>query len=116
MADHSIRIIRASLLTGARAARGTVVIIDVLRACRIAGEDEACAEYLMRCLQGEQPNPAEYVDRARAAMIADVEQRLNAGTFPWADIDACAALDRFDFVIRVSREDGLLVARQYHVE
>jgi 2-phosphosulfolactate phosphatase len=71
-----------------------------------AEEDEACAAYLESLVRG-RALPA-------AALVADVRKRLRgdhpARTWP-EDVERSFSVDRFDFAIRVVREDGLAVAR-----
>lgn len=77
-------------------------------------EDLACAEYLEALLRGESPNVEEYLDRVRNSH--DGKQFLE-GSFPHApatDIDHCTSVDKFNFVMPVTRENGRHVMRAVH--
>ena len=76
-------------------------------------EDLACAEYLRARLDGDRPDPAPYLARAKAA-----GQRLRRAVemdYPGVhadDLDLCLDLGRFDFALRAREEDGLLTLRK----
>ncbi len=73
---------------------------------RPAQEDEACAAYLEGLLLGRP------VERPPALLLrSDWEDRLWPDWFPRSDAELACDVDRFDFALPVSREDGLLVAR-----
>lgn len=120
----------ARFLDGARSATGHAVIVDVFRAfttaafCVAAGardvtvvsmgengilhsdEDDACAEYVAARLRGARPDTA--------AMIAQLWEHEDPNWpewFPRRDAELACEVDRFDFALPVTREDGLLVAR-----
>jgi 2-phosphosulfolactate phosphatase len=72
-------------------------------------EDAACADYVEALLRGETPD--------RKAIVRRVLDTPNGRAFldparpelPAADMDDCTAIDRFDFYLRVRRQEGLLV-------
>jgi 2-phosphosulfolactate phosphatase len=74
-------------------------------------EDIACAEYLEALLESHKPDPAPFVQRVYASRDAfqhlDPEQKA----FPLSDLDYCTQIDRFEFAMPITREDGLLVMR-----
>jgi 2-phosphosulfolactate phosphatase len=75
-------------------------------------EDMACADYVQALLQGENP-PTELV--VQRVLDSDVARHLflNPGQPAYSpdDLPYCTAINRFDFAMRVKREDGLLVMR-----
>ncbi|MEU8760775.1 2-phosphosulfolactate phosphatase [Streptomyces sp. NPDC048659] len=96
-----------------RAAGGGPVTFVVTGEDGRAEEDRACAEYLARALDGtgEEPDPAPYVERARASRAAaELAAGLRAGAHP-DDVALCLEVDRFPFAMRARREDALTVLR-----
>ncbi|MFM9373742.1 2-phosphosulfolactate phosphatase [Streptomyces sp. Da 82-17] len=78
-----------------------------------AAEDLACAAYLdQRLADGEHPDPAPYVHRARTSPAADdLRTGHRLGSHP-DDVELCVEVDRFDFAMRMEREEtGLPVLR-----
>jgi 2-phosphosulfolactate phosphatase len=75
-------------------------------------EDEQCALYLRNLLLGVTPDH----DSVRSLMLAGSEARKygNPATphFPVEDRDMAATIDSHNFAIRVTKEQGLLVARK----
>ena len=74
-------------------------------------EDLACAEYLESILKGQKPDPAPYVDRVYRSRDALRHLDPNLPAFPRSDLDHCTHIDAFDFVMRVSKENGRPVLR-----
>lgn len=74
-------------------------------------EDLACAEYLEALLNGDQPNPAPYVERVLRSRDALMHLDPNLPAFPRTDLDHCAHIDAFDFVMLVTKENGRNVMR-----
>lgn len=78
-------------------------------------EDEQCALFMRNLLQGVIPDQAS----VRSLILAGSEARKygNPATphFPTEDRDMAVTIDSHDFAIRVTREDGLLVARKQSV-
>jgi 2-phosphosulfolactate phosphatase len=74
-------------------------------------EDLACAEYLEALLKGEQPNPEPF--RHRVINSRDGLQHLDPLqiAFPLTDLDYCAHIDAFNFVMLVTKENGQHVMR-----
>jgi 2-phosphosulfolactate phosphatase len=75
-------------------------------------EDLACADYLAALLQGQTPDPAPYLERARCSEAAQKFYNPAKPDFPAEDMDCCLALDRFDFALPIERVDGLLRIRK----
>ena len=74
-------------------------------------EDLACAEYLEGLLNGDQPNPAPYVERVLRSRDALMHLDPNLPAFPRTDLDHCSHIDAFDFVMLVTKENGRNVMR-----
>ncbi len=74
-------------------------------------EDLAYAEYLESLLKGEHPDTEPFVRRVYESR--DALQHLDpAGiAFPLSDLDYCTQIDRFDFSMPITREDGRLIMR-----
>jgi 2-phosphosulfolactate phosphatase len=76
-------------------------------------EDELCALYLRNLLQGRRPDP-EAVRKlvlagGEAAKFGDPKQPH----FHREDLEIALEINKYDFAIRVGKEDGFLVARRY---
>lgn len=78
-------------------------------------EDELCALYLRNRLQGRRPDKAATTSLARCGHEAAGFGTPEKPYQPAADLDMALQIDAFDFTIRVTREDGLLVARRHAV-
>jgi len=74
-------------------------------------EDLACAEYLEALLKGQRPDPAPYIDRVCRSRDALMHLDPNLPAFPRSDLDHCANIDAFDFVMQVTKENGRHVMR-----
>lgn len=74
-------------------------------------EDRACAEYLESLLLGRATNAPDFLERARNSH--DGRQFLEAAMphAPITDLDYCTSLDRYNFVMPVTRRDGCVVMR-----
>jgi 2-phosphosulfolactate phosphatase len=74
-------------------------------------EDAACADYLAALLRGESPEAAPFLRRVYESRPGQVFADPARPEFPSTDLDYCTQVDRFDFAMLASREDGLLVMR-----
>lgn len=74
-------------------------------------EDLACAEYLESLLKNQQPDPAPYIERIIKSRDALLHLDLALPEFPPSDLDHCTSIDRFDFAMLVSKENGRSVLR-----
>lgn len=74
-------------------------------------EDLACAEYLEALLRGKRPDPAPYIERVMRSRDALMHLDPNLPAFPRTDLDHCSSIDRFDFAMLVTKEDGRHVMR-----
>jgi 2-phosphosulfolactate phosphatase len=104
------------------AARRPQVVTFIITGARPAGallgwpatrgdEDLACADYLRSLLEGAEADPAWAVRRVRQSLNGRVFADIQCLERPAADLDLCTAVDRFDFAMQVTRQDGLLVLR-----
>jgi len=74
-------------------------------------EDLACAQYLEALLKGQRPNPAPYIERVYRSRDRLLDPIFLSPAFPKSDLDHCANVDRFDFVMNVTKENGRHVMR-----
>jgi 2-phosphosulfolactate phosphatase len=74
-------------------------------------EDQACAEYLQALMQGGYPDPAPFLDRVKNSREAKLFENPARPEFPFSDIAYCTEIDRFDFAMPVTRENGRHVMR-----
>lgn len=90
------------------AATVTFVITGILQD-RDGDEDAACADYMAARLAGQSPDPGAYLQRVlnstSGRLFADPAQP----DFPFTDLAYCTAVDRFDFAMPVTRQNGRLV-------
>lgn len=83
-----------------------------------ADEDLACAEYIAALLDDPATAAGPYAGRVGAsAAAARIRRLLSEGArgFDPSDIGLCSEANRFDFAMRASEEDGLLVLRRVAV-
>ena len=74
-------------------------------------EDELCAEYIRSLLLEEPLADIETkADELRYTEGKKFFDPAQAHIFPRRDFDLCTMCDRFDFVLRIRRENGLLYA------
>ena len=74
-------------------------------------EDIACAEYLEELLKGNQPDVKPYLKRVLESRDAFPHLNPEERAFPRSDLDYCTQIDRFDFAMPITREDGKLIMR-----
>ena len=74
-------------------------------------EDLACAEYLEASLLGKRPNPAPFLERVMRSRDALMHLDPDLPAFPRTDLDYCSSIDRFDFSMLVTKENGHHVMR-----
>jgi 2-phosphosulfolactate phosphatase len=117
--DHAGVLLAASMVcAGATAALlralappSVTLVITGTWSDRDGDEDHACADLIEALLRGEDPPRAPFAERVRNS---DFGRRFSAGTdpnLPEADLDCCAAVDRFDFALPIRRTPGGLVIR-----
>lgn len=118
--DHARVLLAASLvcagattaLLRALAPPSVSLVVTGVWSDRDGDEDHACADLIEALLRGGDPPRAPYAARVRDA---DFGRRFSAGTdphLPVADLDCCAAVDRFDFALPILRTPGGLVMRR----
>jgi 2-phosphosulfolactate phosphatase len=118
--DHAGVLLAASLVcAGATAAYlralappSVTLVVTGTWSDRDGDEDHACADLIEALLRGEDPPRERYATRVRES---DFGRRFHAGTdphLPAADLDCCAAVDRFDFALPIRRtDDGMVIGR-----
>jgi 2-phosphosulfolactate phosphatase len=77
-------------------------------------EDLACAEYLEARLRSELPSVEPYLERVRQSKDAQFHFTPNQTLFPALDIDLCISLDKFDFAMPITKENGRFIMRAIH--
>lgn len=76
-----------------------------------ADEDELCAIHLRNLLEGRSSNASAIRDVILSGpRIADFHDPSKAHLHP-EDLEIALAIDRYDFAVRISQEEGRLVAR-----
>ena len=119
-ARHAERLYAASLVTASATARALLshaanrisLVAMGNEAIVRSDEDELCALHLRNRLEGRPGNPAAVRDVILAG--GDV-LRFHDPTRPYLnekDVEIALDVDRYDFTIRVTLEEGLLVARR----
>jgi len=120
--DHAGVLLAASLVcAGATAAYlralappSVTLVVTGTWSDRDGDEDHACADLIEALLRGEDPMRERYAARVRDS---DFGRRFSAGTdpnLPAADLDCCAAVDRFDFALPIERAQHGMVIRAVH--
>ena len=71
-------------------------------------EDLACAEYLEALFAGSQPDPESFIERVLASRDASHHLDPNQVGFPYSDLEYCTRIDRFDFAMPITHNDGRL--------
>ena len=79
-------------------------------------EDWACADYLQVLLQDRDPDPQPFLDRVRFSEAGQILTDPNQPEFPAEDLACALEVNRFDFAMPVTREDGHLVLRARRME
>jgi len=91
------------------APKSVTLVVTGEWADRDGDEDHACADYLEALLQDENTDPAPFSARVRNS---DFGRRFTSGSdpaLPIADLEYCAAADRFDFAMPIRRSEGCLL-------
>ena len=74
-------------------------------------EDAACADYVEKLLRGEMPDKVAAAQRVLDSYVARRFKDPRRPEFPASDLEYCVDVDRFDFAMRITRQDDLLVLR-----
>jgi len=119
-AKHAARLYAGSLVTATATARAilrqspteiTLVAVG-LDGARRSDEDELCAIHLRNLLQGRPGNPSATREVILAGpQIPAFHDPAKPHLHP-ADLDIALDIDRYDFAVLVTREDGRLIARK----
>jgi 2-phosphosulfolactate phosphatase len=88
----------------------TFVVTGQMEAGR-GDEDLACADYFAALLSGGKPDPATFIERVVRSRDASFHFDPNRPEFPLSDIDLCTSIDKFNFAMPVTRENGQPVMR-----
>ena len=78
---------------------------------REGDEDRSCAEYIAEILTDGAPDRRAYVERALNSACGQWFVDSEKPQYRLRDLELATDIDRFDFAMPVSREDGLLIAR-----
>lgn len=81
----------------------------------LGDEDDACADYIENLIMGKNPDIETYIQRVRESMGGKKFINENEPGFPPSDLEYCAAVDKFNFAMRVERENGLYVMKPVKV-
>lgn len=74
-------------------------------------EDLACAEYLEGLLKGDHPDTKPFVQRVFESRDALQHLDPKQTGFPLSDLDYCTQIDKFNFAMPITRENGKLIMR-----
>jgi 2-phosphosulfolactate phosphatase len=80
-----------------------------IRADGRGDEDVALADYLALLLNGKRPDPEPFLDRVKNSIVAGLFHNPEDSNFPAADIPLVMDLDRFNFAMPISWEEGIAV-------
>ena len=88
-------------------------VITGLRPGGWGDEDAACADYIEALVQGHNPDPSPYLNRVKNSPPGQLFMDPQIDDYPLKDLEYCLAINRFDFVMPVSRQDRdlLMIAR-----
>jgi 2-phosphosulfolactate phosphatase len=95
------------VITGARPGGGS----DGFDA-KTGDEDAACADYIEAIVKGRPPDPGPFIQRVRNSPAGLALASSTLPGIPPEDLEWCLAVDRFDFVLHIRRQDGLLIMRR----
>jgi len=113
-ADGAAEVLTGSLVNAAAIVRHlrrqAPAIVSIVRmgheARERSVEDDLCAEVLVARLKGREVDTSDIAPRLRAAPAAAKFFDPAATWAPEADFELCAAVDRFDFVLRLLAPDA----------
>ena len=118
--DHAGVLLAASLVCASATAAylralappSVTFVITGLWTDRDGDEDHACADLIEALLRGDDPPREPFAERVRRS---DFGRRFAAGDnphLPRADLDCCAAVDRYDFALPIERTPQGAVMRR----
>ncbi len=76
---------------------------------RDGDEDIACSDYLTALISNQQPDPTPFIERVYRSTTGQMFTDPTNLKLPEADIHRAVQVDRFDFALKVHRQDNLLV-------
>ena len=74
-------------------------------------EDLACAQYLESLLKGSQPDINPFIKRVLESRDAFPHLDPAQREFPLSDLEYCTQVDKFDFAMPITRENGNFIMR-----
>lgn len=74
-------------------------------------EDFACAAYLEELFKDNQPDTKPFIKRVYESRDAIQHLDPNETGFPLSDLDYCTQIDKFNFALPITRENGKLIMR-----
>jgi 2-phosphosulfolactate phosphatase len=74
-------------------------------------EDLACAEYLEELLKGNQPATEPFIKRVMESKDAFPHLDPAQREYPFSDLHYSAQVDKFDFAMPITRENGKFIMR-----
>jgi len=88
-------------------------VITGLRPGGWGDEDAACADYIEALTRGHNPNPSSYLNRVKESLPGQLFLNPQLDDYPLEDLEYCLAINRFNFIMPVSRQDRdlLMIAR-----
>lgn len=78
---------------------------------REGDEDRSCAEFIAELLRDTDPDRNAYIERAVKSAAGQWFTDPGKPEYLLEDLELATDIDRFDFAMPVSREDGLLITR-----
>jgi len=84
-------------------------VITGLRPGGWGDEDAACADYLSELLKGCNPSLADYLQRVRESPSGRLFLDAEKIDFDYHELEYCLAINRFNFAMPVSKQDGRLI-------
>lgn len=79
-------------------------------------EDMLCARYIRALILGEKPDITGEAEALRYTSGAKFFDAAKQSVFPQADFPLCVGADRFPFVLRAERQDGIFDMRMIPVK
>ena len=89
-----------------------VTFVITGRAYNGGDEDLACAEYLENLLKGSQPDRNPFIKRVLESRDAFPHLDPAQREFPLSDLGYCTEVDKFDFAMPITRENGNFIMRK----
>lgn len=77
-------------------------------------EDSACADYIQSLVEGFNPDPAPYLTRVKESTPGQLFLDPKNYDYPLEDLEYSLNVNKFDFIMPVSRKNGdlLMIARR----